>query len=129
MYKSYQKEKTFDISVFKTLAQGSIKLDFQTLLREDAHKKSFFSGRTTKRGGRGRGKTPSTTKKNHTIFYLLKRNDQNLMNLQALGGGTLCVSSLRCKKKYFTYLYLHSMLQGLSNTFLRYKKTSVKWDE
>ena len=30
-------------------------------IREDAHKKSFFSGRTTKR--EGGGKTPETTKK------------------------------------------------------------------
>ena len=41
-------------------------LYFVYLLREDTHKKVFFSGRTTKRG-RG-GVNPLTTKQKNTFF-------------------------------------------------------------
>ena len=52
--------------------------------REDANEKSFFSGRTIKRGG---GNTPLITKKKKHFFLSVKKIDQNLMNHQALGGG------------------------------------------
>ena len=85
---------------------------FNVGLREDKHKKCFFSGRTTKRW-RG-GKTPLTTKQKTTFFIKGENLRKKYEPLRSRVGGGYPVLSGSTTKKPVCFLCASS-LRGYAN--------------